>query len=138
MNICTQKRTGSSLTSLTTGSSLTSTHSEERRERLSTVGLKSDLCAFIKRQPESKVEKNITEFRPSVVVEIGSHVAKAGLEPLMPLPPEPGMMLVYSYNTSTGGVEAGGSSSVQEQPKHTMKPQASHHTLSYSDVTLCY
>lgn len=85
------------------------------------MGLKSDFCVFIKRQSESKVEKDTTELKASVAVEIGSCVAKAGLEPPMPLPPESGMMLVYSCNTSIGRVEAGGSSG-QEQPGHRARP----------------
>lgn len=39
-----------------------------------------------------------------LLFEIGSQVAKAGLELLMllPLPPELGVVTVYSYNTSAG------------------------------------
>lgn len=60
--------------------------------------------------------------------EIGSHVAKAGHELLMPLcpPPKLGMMTVHSYNTSAGKVDAGGP---EDQTAFVVGSQACHHGL---------
>lgn len=65
------------------------------------------MCVHEKTAREQSRKKTTTELKPSAVVEIGSHIAKTGLEPPMPLLPEPGEMLVYSCNPSTGRVEAG-------------------------------